>query len=194
MYFLNTWGYISLSLIRNPWEILVSSGVKSFMVCLANTCKPKGYFWPGAYPWCREHLQTDRDTVPSVLLPSWYVSILCVPCWEAAAGQAAWEGQSWEWGFCTSWAKTRMAKGSGRDWEDSVSWWGQLSYTLLCKHRKENWVPEGCLWLSVLPPSWAEKLQVQFQAGALTQPSSPKLWHTDTLLQKKNQRTNAIFL
>lgn len=145
--------YISLSLIWNPQEIWVSSGVKSSMICLANTCKPKGYFWPGAYPWCREHLQTDRDSVPSVLLPSWYVSILCVPCWEAAAGKAAWEGQSWERGFCTSWAKTRMAEGFGRDREDSVSWWGQLSYTLLSKQGKEDWVPEGCLWLSALPPS-----------------------------------------
>lgn len=152
------------------------------MICLANTCKPKGYFWPGAYPWCREHLQTDRDTVPSVLLPSWYMNILCVPCWEGAAGKAAWEGQLWEWDFCTSWAKPRMAKGSGRAWEDTVSWLGQLSYTLLCKQRKEDWVPEGCLWLSALPPSWAGKLYVQFQGGALTRPSSPKLWQTDALI------------
>lgn len=71
------------------------------MICLANTCKPKGYFWPVVYPWCREHLQTDRDTVPSVLLPSWYVNILRVPRWGAAAGKAAWEGRFWEWDFCT---------------------------------------------------------------------------------------------
>ena len=159
------------------------------MICLANTCKPKGYFWLGAYSWHRELLQTDSDTVPSVLLPSWYMNILSVPCWEAAAGKAAWEWQSWEQGFCMAQAKTRMAKGSGSHCEDTVPWLGPLSYPGPARQRKEDQVPEGRLWFPVLPPSQAGKPHGRYWAGALMQPSSPNLWQTDALIKKIEGQT-----
>lgn len=163
------------------------------MSCLTNACKPKCYFWPGAYPWRRERSQTDSDTVPSVLLPSWYVNILSVQRWEAADGKAAWERQSWERGFCTARVKTRMAKGSAVTARTLCPVQGSWVTPLPTWQRKEDQVPEDRLWLPVLPPSWAGKAHGRYWAGALTQPSSPNLWQTDALIKKKNWRTNPIF-
>lgn len=145
------------------------------MICLANTCEPRVYFWLGVYPWCREHLQTDSDTVLSVLLPSWYMNILSVPRWEAAAGKAAWEWQLWEWGFCSS-----------SHCEGLVPWWGQLSYPLPCTAEKGT--PSACgSPLAPSPPSLSSRKSLWLVLGwSLSAAQLPKPL-TDRCSYKKSK-------
>lgn len=163
------------------------------MICLANTCKPKGYFWPGAYPWCREHLQTGRDTVSSVLLPSWYVNILCVPCW----------GSCWKGSLGRADVGVEFLHLMGKDQDGQGLWQALRGHCVLAGgaelhpalHSRER--KTECLRVASGSQSFLPPEQKDLMASSRLEPShspAPQSFDRQMLLYKKNQRTNAIFL